>query len=471
MKPAQDTLGRFFVAEGGDAYRSENRKLDRPDAPDQEAEGRRRTNEKEETMIRRLGAILVALALVLSIGLVPGVVLATNGDIIAGNDVIDRDYGPDSWSNFYLMDQNNGFDDDSVMTAFSVYVGRTRPFHFVVYNDAGEGWEVVYDSGAIVPTEVSVLYTQDITPVCVPAGSYVGLYYPEDGAVPYSRGETHFEWNTLERVVLFTDQGGSEVDFLHSGDRVYSIAAHGFSVDDWDLDYAGDLFLPADDVILQATLTGTDTAGHSVDFYLDDDYVGSAETDAYGVAELNLGAYASGIYNVTAEVYCFEAIAEIAVYEARVAGGGQILADSGILHRNGRDINWRISFGLGAYIVNDQYWLDGCEVTFHHVSNADVVKGKFVATSLTEMNFFGDGTVANFTVLGDFNDTSGYRMIIRLQDSGEPGWQDNVRFELWEGGTRVYDSYLSGDFPGQSSDFGTARNLLDRGNLQVEDLR
>jgi len=49
--------------------------------PVEGAEGRRRTNEKEETMIRRLGAILVALALVLSIGLVPGVVLAGNNGV------------------------------------------------------------------------------------------------------------------------------------------------------------------------------------------------------------------------------------------------------------------------------------------------------------------------------------------------------------------------------------------------------
>ena len=157
------------------------------------------------------------------------------------------------------------------------------------------------------------------------------------------------------------------------------------------------------------------------------------------------------------------------LWEARIAGGGQILAESGVLHRSGRDINWRISFGLGAYIVNGEYWLDGCEVTFHHVSVDEVIKSKFVAADITDMNFFGDGTVANFEVLGDFNDTPGYRMIIRLQDSGEPGCQDNVRFELYDGGGKVYDSLW--DFPGESSDFGLNRHFLDHGNLQVEDLR
>ena len=86
------------------------------------------------------------------------------------------------------------------------------------------------------------------------------------------------------------------------------------------------------------------------------------------------------------------------------------------------------------------------------------------------MNFFDDGSVANFTVLGEFNGMAGYKMIIRVEDFDEPGCLDNTRFELYNGSTPVYDSYNSGDFPGQSNHIGTARTYLDRGNLQVEDL-
>jgi hypothetical protein len=88
------------------------------------------------------------------------------------------------------------------------------------------------------------------------------------------------------------------------------------------------------------------------------------------------------------------------LYQARVTGGGQILAESGVLHKNGRDINYKISFGGGSYIVNGEYWFDGLEVTFHNVSAPKIKGGKFVGESLTVMNFFGDGTVANYTVLG-----------------------------------------------------------------------
>ena len=190
---------------------------------------------------------------------------------------------------------------------------------------------------------------------------------------------------------------------------------------------------------------------------------------------------ASGMYEVTFVAYDWtegEQIneegqtANIMIWEARVSGGGQMLAESGDLHRNGRDINYRISFGGGSYIVNGEYWFDGLEVTFHHVSNEDVMGGKFVGTSLLDMDFnFATDGVANYQVQGDFNGEPGYRMIIRVQDSGEPGSEDNLRFELWDGSGKVYDSFDSGDFPGESSDHGTARNYLDRGNIQVQDLR
>ena len=97
--------------------------------------------------------------------------------------------------------------------------------------------------------------------------------------------------------------------------------------------------------------------------------------------------------------------------------------------------------------------------------------GKFASPEITDINFdFSEG-VANYKVNGEFNGNSGYSMIIRVQDSGEPGDKDNLRFELYNNSTKVYDSYKSNDFPGQSSVDGTARTYLDRGNIQVEDLR
>ncbi|MBN2182534.1 MAG: hypothetical protein JW715_11530 [Sedimentisphaerales bacterium] len=317
--------------------------------------------------------------------------------VIAGNDVIDRTSGPDSWANFYLMDRNNGFSEDSFMTGFSVYIkeknSEINPFEFLVYAETIGGWEVVYRSGVITPVSTGV-YNETIDPVYIPAGSYVGLYYPEQGAVPYTNGPLVFS-SGLSLVTLFTAQGGEEVDFLYSDDRTYSIAAIGYAVSE---------------------------------------------------------------------------------YEARITGGGQIITETGAKKKDW----YKISFGVGAYRIDGQCFLECCDVTFHNVSNDGIDKWKFVATELTEMNFFEDGvkytpgSVANFTVLGYLEDEDGESqgdasMIIRLQDSDEPGFLDNIRFELYQG-SKVYDSYSSGDFPGQSNATGTARTYLDRGNLQVEDL-
>jgi len=88
---------------------------------------------------------------------------------------------------------------------------------------------------------------------------------------------------------------------------------------------------------------------------------------------------------------------------------------------------------------------------------------------LVGMNFYGDGTVANYTVEGEFNGDSGYSIPIPVQDAGEPGFEDNIRFRLRENGSEIYDS--RDDFPGNSDYFGLNRTFLGRGNVQVEGLR
>jgi len=182
-----------------------------------------------------LPALLIA---VMILGLLPAVAAAET-TTLAGNDVVDRGAGPDSWTNFCLVDRNNGFSQDSIMTGFSVYVDRTSPFHFMVYQEVTEGWQVLYDSGLQTPTTLGV-YTKSITPLWIPAGSFVGLYYPTNGAVPYTKNEPAFEYDVLTNVVLFTDNNaGNVVNFLNSGDRVYSIAALGWVAMPADHDLTG----------------------------------------------------------------------------------------------------------------------------------------------------------------------------------------------------------------------------------------
>jgi hypothetical protein len=109
-----------------------------------------------------------------------------------------------------------------------------------------------------------------------------------------------------------------------------------------------------------------------------------------------------------------------------------------------------------------------------------------VGETIHEMNFYGDGSVANCRVSGYLQDNNGYvvddscYMWIRVQDSGEPAWEDNIRFELHADAPYAYDSsdadlYTSGiqepaDFPDGSSYYGSERTITATGNLQVEDL-
>lgn len=121
----------------------------------------------------------------------------------------------------------------------------------------------------------------------------------------------------------------------------------------------------------------------------------------------------------------------------------------------------------GSYIVNDEFYFNGLEVTFHNVSNPSVNGGKFIGVEVYYMNFNFNEGVANYRVRGTFNGDAGYWMMIRVQDSGEPNFNAyNLRFELH--GDHSYDSYSSTDFPGESATDGKARNSLERGNIQVD---
>ncbi|WP_422485420.1 hypothetical protein [Gudongella sp. DL1XJH-153] len=166
------------------------------------------------------------------------------------------------------------------------------------------------------------------------------------------------------------------------------------------------------------------------------------------------------------------------LWDARVSGGGQMMADSGEESaKNGKPIFYKISFGGGSYVSNRDLYFDGLEVTFHNVSDPEVKGGKFVGDELVEMDFRFNEGVAKYTVNGTFNGDPGYSMIVRVEDFGEPSfgfedteeqefYADNLRFVLK--GEISYDS--SNDFPGESDNDGKARNFLDRGNIQVDDL-
>lgn len=171
---------------------------------------------------------------------------------------------------------------------------------------------------------------------------------------------------------------------------------------------------------------------------------------------------------------------ETPLCNGRINGGGQIRAVSGIPYKNGRDINYNISFGLCVRVVDGEWIFRNTTVQFHNVSVDELDKGMFKGEEIiNEFIFFENDAgveyadnyyqVARYQVLGKFNGVDGYRMIIRIEDAGEPGRKDNIRIELYNpADVRIYDTYSSGDFPGESNNVGSARHFLDKGNFQVK---
>jgi len=90
------------------------------------------------------------------------------------------------------------------------------------------------------------------------------------------------------------------------------------------LAYTGEIsFSETDDVVLQATFDSSDNGaeGATVDFYVDGEHVGDAVTGANGVAGLNMGPLAAGVYDVVVKAAgCMKDTAEIEVLPP-IAGG------------------------------------------------------------------------------------------------------------------------------------------------------
>ena len=95
--------------------------------------------------------------------------------------------------------------------------------------------------------------------------------------------------------------------------------------------------------------------------------------------------------------------------------------------------------------------------------------------------------MTNFAVYGSLDGEPGYTVIVRVEDFTEPGREDTIRFELLmdPGMTAtpgnslsrvaIYDtsdkkpaSHEGGDFTSGSNNSGSARTLLDRGNVQID---
>ena len=172
------------------------------------------------------------------------------------------------------------------------------------------------------------------------------------------------------------------------------------------------------------------------------------------------------------------------IADGHINGGGQIIEE--IVDENKP---YKVSFGGHLWQFGDAA---ECEwtVQFHKVSIEAVSGGTFHGSSCSVPGAFPDGGadgVTNFAVYGTLNGVAGHTVIIRMEDFTEPGKQDTIRFELLDdpgmtatpvnslGRVAMYDTsslapanHPGGEFTSGSDNSGTARTLLDRGNLQID---
>jgi hypothetical protein len=222
---------------------------------------------------------------------------------------------------------------------------------------------------------------------------------------------------------------------------------------------------PTANVVLEATLSDSTLAGmsgYTVDFYIDNDYVGSATTDSDGVASCNIGLYPVGIYDVYASVCCLESDpALLAIYDPAggfVTGGG-----------------W-IDSPLGAHVANPND--PGGKANFGFVSKYK--KGQSTPTGNTEfqfkagnLNFHSDsydwlviaGSKAKYKGTGAINDEGSYKFMLSAID-GDPNSGDGIdkfRINIWEEDTNGDETIIYDNGEGT----GDVETLTELGGGQI----
>lgn len=150
------------------------------------------------------------------------------GVTLAGNDVIDRPEIDDR-SDFYILDSNNPFQSNALVSDWEVFANTASPIELVLYRKLSSSYTVVGRSGLETPTVGFNKFTL-ASPISVEAGDFVGLYLPSEQLVPFTLDAPFVgDLGNLSGTVLFTSQssGANPTAFTGSSNRTYSVRANG----------------------------------------------------------------------------------------------------------------------------------------------------------------------------------------------------------------------------------------------------
>jgi len=138
------------------------------------------------------------------------------------------------------------------------------------------------------------------------------------------------------------------------------------------------------------------------------------------------------------------------------------------LNGGGQIVEGEYNVSFGGNVKNLGNSLKGqFQANFHNVSDEDVSGGRFHSTEITDATWFeGAGNceaAMNVTMTGRFNGEADYELVVRAGND-----EDTLRLTLSDPtNTVVYDTFVSGDFPGESNCVGTARTGVDSGDLKI----
>ena len=201
-----------------------------------------------------------------------------------------------------------------------------------------------------------------------------------------------------------------------------------------------------------ATLSATVTpavANVTVNFYIDDVFEGSSLTNALGIATLDAGALAVGVYKITAIVGsgCDQAEAYLPVYDPNggfVTGGGWINSPAGALASNPSVVG-KANFGFVSKYKKGSNQVDGnTEFQFQAGSL------NFKSSSHDAGTLVIAGKKAIYKGVGTINGAPGYSFMVSAIDGHVTGGDgiDRFRIKIWltnDNTSIVYDNQMGED--------------------------
>jgi hypothetical protein len=141
-----------------------------------------------------------------------------------GNAVTNRTM-VDSWSNYYMIDNNFQITADMNVTTFGFYAKRANKVQLIIYRRSGNSFSIVGKS----PMVTAKLGANRIMVPHIEAkkGDLVGWFVPSNGVIAFSKGTGGWMIPGFGNTTFFTPMNSGAAAFKYSSNRLYSVTIEG----------------------------------------------------------------------------------------------------------------------------------------------------------------------------------------------------------------------------------------------------